>query len=337
MRVIIHYKDSSNKDAFEGVRVRKTLKGECENTDIEWFDLKCVDPDIAHFISPKDIALLRRFSKNGAKTVVSAFYAEHELGESYLKVDRYGRMSLRKNAIPMLNEANLVLVPSISIKKMCLDAGVHSEIKIAPPVVNTDRFEIDEMEKNLFLRYYGVSPERKYVLVTGNFRENRKINLLKGLARAFPKLRFYFFGSAYSYEDSLIRHYKYSSNENVKFSRIASDDIYRSAMLYASAYLVLSPLPDPVSIMEAFAAKTPVIALGDQSLNPNLIDGVTATLCESERTLIEALEKVQNGSDNGTEIAASAIANRNNLIRGGATLKSYYEKLLLEKEGNKDD
>ena len=334
MRVMIHFQNNPAHDSLEGVRLRKILKGECERNDIVWVDSKYANPDIAHFISSKDISILQRFSKNGSKTVVSALYAEHEIEDNFLVYDRLGRIELKKSGKRMLNEADLVLVPSIAAKKLLIDSGITSEIKVAPPVVNAERFDVDELEKQLFLRYFGVSPERKYILVTGNFKERRKINLVRGLAKAFPRIRFYFFGNATASSDPLIRHYKNRATDNLKFSRILSDDVYRSAMIHASAYLVISPLPDGIGIMEAFASKTPVIALGNQTLNPNLIDGITATICPTEKELIEALGLIEKGEEFNTTISAFAIASRNSLERGGATLKANYEKLLeIEKEG----
>ena len=308
--------------------MRKTLKGECERMGITWVDSKFANPDIAHVISSKDIGVLQRFSKNGSKTVVSALYCEHEIEDAFLNLDSYGRITLRKQGKRMLDEADLVLVPSPAAKKFLLSSGVTSEVKVAPAVVNTERFEVDELEKQLFLRYFGVSPERKYVLITGNFREKRKLNLVRGLAKALPKLRFYFFGSGTTGDLPIIRHYKNKAPDNLKISRILSDDVYRSAVIHASAYLVLSPLPDGIGIMEAFAAKTPVIALGDQTLNPNLIDGVTAVACPSEKELIEALDETQKGREFDTTISAFAIACNNNLEKGGKVLKANYEKLL---------
>ena len=64
MRVMIHFQNNPSHDAFEGIRVRKTLKGACEKQGIVWVDSKYANPDIAHFISSKDIGVLQRFSKN---------------------------------------------------------------------------------------------------------------------------------------------------------------------------------------------------------------------------------------------------------------------------------
>lgn len=338
MKVLIYYKQSANRDAFEGFRLRKTLKGECENVGIPWVDDKFASPEIAHFISIKDSGLLQRFSRIGVPTVLSAFYCEQEPTENYIKVDGYNRISLKPAAKHMMNQADLVLVPSLAMRKFALENGVTSEVKVAPPCVNPTRFDVGELESLLFLRYFGVAPERKYVLITGNFKEKRKIALVRGLAKALPKLRFYFFGASDGREESLIRHYKYSATENLKFSRVVSDDVYRSALVHAAAYLVLSPLPDTVATLEAFAAKTPVIAMGDQSMNPSLIDGVTATVCKNEAELLAALSNLQEGRPFETSISAFAIANTNNLAKGGKTLKTNYEKLLLkEKEGTKND
>ena len=337
MRVLIHYKPKSTHDAFEGIRIRKTLKGECESVGIQWTDNHYEPFDIAHFISFKDKGVLERLSQKSVKTVISAFYSERDRDACFLKTDRFGKIVLRKTAKAFLNEADAILVPSIPMKKYCEDNGIKSQVFVCPPPVNVDRFVLSDLESRLFLRYFGVSKERKYVLVTGNFYERKKLSLLLSLARSFPQMRFYFLGSAPSWGNFLIRHYQNKAPDNLRLSRVLNDDVYRSALKHASAYLSLSSLPDGTTIMEAFAAKTPVIAYGDQSLNPLLIDGITCHLCKSEKELIASLEEVYAGRQKETIISAFAIAKKNTIERSGPLLKAVYEYLMnkSKKEANK--
>ena len=107
MRVLIYYQPNSNRDAFEGDRLRKTLKGECESMGIEWVDSRYSKPDIAHFVSDKDLGLMRRMKAKGVKTVVSAFYCERDLDARMLIADPKGQFFLRPKAKKMLNEADI--------------------------------------------------------------------------------------------------------------------------------------------------------------------------------------------------------------------------------------
>ena len=51
MRVFIHYKTALNRETFEGSRLRKVLKGECEEAGVTWIDDIFAEPDIAHFLT----------------------------------------------------------------------------------------------------------------------------------------------------------------------------------------------------------------------------------------------------------------------------------------------
>ena len=332
MRVLIYYQPNSNRDAFEGDRLRKTLKGECESMGIEWVDSRYSKPDIAHFVSDKDLGLMRRMKAKGVKTVVSAFYCERDLDARMLIADPKGQFFLRPKAKKMLNEADAVLVPSIPLKKFCEKNGIKSKIFVSHPSVNPDRFVLSDIESVLFLRYFGVSKERKFVLITGNFYETKKLRTLLSLAKKMPKMRFYFLGYAPRYAELLVRHYKNKAPKNLKISRVLSDDVYRSAMKHASAYLMLSKLPDAAGMMEAFSAKTPVIALGNQDLNPLLINGVSGRIAKKEDALLQFLEEIYEGEGKETTHASFAIAKKNSIERSGAFLQSVYNLLLSEKK-----
>ena len=332
MRVLIYFNSRNERDVFEGARLRKTLKGACEAINVPWVDDKNSQADIAHFISPKDLPLLQKARKTGTKTVFSALYCESDLECSDLQVGRYGKLGLKKRAKAIMNAADLVLVPSVQGKKLLEANGVTTKIQVSPPPVNIPRFDLSDVESRLFLRYYGVSPERKFVLITGNFYERKEIELIRGLAKAMPRIRFYFFGETLPGDEFVIRHYKVRATPNLKFSRISGDDVYRSAMLHASAYLVLRPLPKGQTIMEAFAAKTPVIGFGNQELNSILIDGVTAHLAKTEKELIELIPELIEGRRADTTITAYAIACKSTLKRYGEMLLKEYNNLLAPKE-----
>ncbi|MCR5078642.1 MAG: glycosyltransferase [Bacilli bacterium] len=337
MKVLIYFNSKNPHDTFEGARLRKTLKGACESQDVPWVDDKSEHVEVAHFISEKDLPLLQKTKKGGTKTVVSALYCEEDLECAHLKIGRYGKIGLRKKAKALMNAADLVLVPSKQAKKLVEENGVSANVSVFPVPVNIPRFNLSDLESRLFLRYYGVSPERKFVMITGNFYERKKIDLIRGLAKALPKIRFYFFGETHPGDEFIVRHYKVRATPNLKFSKISGDDIYRSAMLHASAYLVLSPLPNGMTIMEAFAAKTPVIGFADQTLNPLLIDGVTAHMAATEKDLIDLIPAVAENRCEDTTVSAYAIASKSTLLRSGRLLLKEYNKLLSPPTPTKEE
>ena len=71
-----------------------------------------------------------------------------------------------------------------------------------------------------------------------------------------------------------------SKPKNVSLESLVADDIYRSALLRASIYLVLDDIPDVIGVMDAFSASCQVVCLGKQPLDDLLIDQKTCYMFE---------------------------------------------------------
>ena len=160
MKVFIHFKPRKAYDAFEGTRLRKTLKGACEVVDIPWVDSPQEDVALAHFLSPMDWSLMRSQQEKGVKAVVSAFYAEDDPNASFLVSDK-ALLKLSKTGKRMLDQADLVLVPDERMKAFAIDAGVQGPIEVLEPAVRMNRFSKNAAEKRIFRRYFGVPAEAK--------------------------------------------------------------------------------------------------------------------------------------------------------------------------------
>lgn len=331
MKVFIHYKPKRAESAFEGTRLRKNLKGECEEVDVTWTDNKLSDPDIAHFISPYDIALLRKFREKGVKTIVSAFYCERDPYASFIKLNRRG-MHLKKRAKAMLNEADLVLVPNEKIKDFAEKSGVSAPIAVVPASVNPERFVLAPLEREVFYRYFGVREDTKLVVCNGSYSEHAKLRSLIKIAKLCPQVRFYFFGFAGVGMGAVVRFYQNRAPENLTFAPLLEDDVYRSALERSSAYLVLNSLPDGVGLLEAFASKSVVIAMGDQSLNPLIVKDVSAFLVKNEQEVAEVIDNIYLGKGKDTIIASYAAAKKYSLAKQANTLKTTYEAVLKPQE-----
>lgn len=100
MRVFIHYKTALNRETFEGSRLRKVLKGECEEAGVTWIDDIFAEPDIAHFLTPRDEAMAVDAAWHSIPIVVSAFYAENDPYASFLDPKKpKPRLSLRERCV----------------------------------------------------------------------------------------------------------------------------------------------------------------------------------------------------------------------------------------------
>lgn len=328
MKVFIHYKPHNAADAFEGTRLRKTLKGACEVVDIPWVDSPQQGVDIAHFISPADLWLLKQQKDNGVKTVVSAFYAEDDPNASFLSPGK--KLQIQPRAKLLLNAADLVLVPDERMVKVCRDEGIESEIAVLGPAVRLNRFSKTATESKIFRRYFGVAPEEKIVVATGSYNDKKTINLIKKVAESCPTLEIYFFGAHGRFDPLKLgkKTARLRRSANLHFKDIVQDDVYRSALMNSLAYISNDSVrPDPVGTVEAFASQTQVVAFDSARPDPLLVENETCYFFPNPEKMGAYLTSLASGSAESTIDTAYLIAKTHNLISYGKELKKHYEAL----------
>ena len=328
MKVFIPYTSRKATEAFEGSRLRKTLKGACEVADISWVDSPRDKVDVAHFLSPSDHALLKDKKKEGVPCVVSAFYAEDDPLASFLTHSSKPKPTAR--ALAILNDADLVLVPSQRMKQFAIDSGVTARIEVLEPAVRINRFSNTATEARIFRRYFYVRPEEKIVVATGNYYDKKAFNLIKKTVKACPNLSFYFFGAT----DRLgfFRFIRgFGRPQNLHFLSIVQDDIYRSALMNSMAYIATeSNRPNAIGPMEAFASKTQVVAFESARSNPLLVEKESCYFFQTPEEMGKYLSSLNSGIAESTINSAYAIAKSHSLVHHGTKLKQFYESLIKE-------
>ena len=327
MKVCIHYPYRRGAESFEGARLRKTLKGACESVDIGWDDEPSSSTEIAHFLSPLDEKLLLKCKKNGIKTVLSCFYCENDRRASFLKS---GGKKIDPRSIRVMNEADLILVPTKAMADLSKKEGVISEIKILDIGVNLDRFSSKSVEANIFPRYFRVRPEEKFVMVVGSYADQKILKSLQKLAFLTPKLNFYFFGARSHVPFPILKNsLMKKSPRNLIYEPVVEDDVYRSALMRCVSYLLLDDEhPDQMALMDAFAAGAEVVAVGDQSINPILKGGENCLVFKTVEEASAAFSRLYLEKDKEIIMAGYAIAERSALPLFAKQLKEAYEKVL---------
>lgn len=337
MRVFIHYSPKRNRDTFEGTRLRKTLKGACELVGIEWLDFQSSPVDVAHFISPSDYSLLLAKKKEGVPTIVSACYSENDPSATFLDEDLAGKLYLKRAGRKILNEADLITVPSEPLKEALLANGISTPIIIMETAVNMDRFSKNSAERDIFLRYFRIHHGIKTVVSTGSYNDAKSIAFIKKVASLCPNLEFYFFGSSSVLDPLSLMKAAHSTKKtnNLHFCSLVQDDIYRSALMSSVAYIGNgSARPDAIAILEAFASKTQVVGISGNRDNPLLIDKETCFLFPDAESMAGYLNSLYNGKAKDTIMAAYDCAKSHSLLNLGKELSSLYRKIVSEKKGS---
>ncbi|MCR4562808.1 MAG: glycosyltransferase [Bacilli bacterium] len=339
MKTYIYFNPGAKNDCFEGTRLRKNIKGAMESTtNMVWIDSPYADYEILHLISPDDEVKGHEAKEDGKKLVVSALYTEGDPNARFFERNQTtGLYVLKPKAERLLEEADLVFVPDEACKKILTSANIKNpHIKILSPGVNLARFEKnDPLEKVTFYRYMRTPQNEFFVFSVLNYEDGEAITKINEIAEKLPKIRFFVVGLDHKGVPSnfLLRRLNKKSPKNITYSPILEDDVYRSAMINASIFLHFSsPFGQPISSLEAMAAKCQIYVYGSNYDGGTLEKDKNCRLFKDEAELIAEIEKFSPSNKSGTIMSAYKMAKANSLASVGEQLKGYYETLLTSED-----
>ena len=341
MKVLVSFQPNKKASEFEGARLRKTIKGALEMVGVEYTTSIVNKHDIVHLLSPEDENKITDAKENGVPVVVSALYCEDDPLASYLDhktKDGVRTTELTNEALRFLNKADLVLVPSAKAREFLVDSGVTSDISIMLPGINLSRFNFSrEDEKELFYRYFRADPKKKLVIGLGEYDMTMDgINSFINAAKICPDALFYYIGRETIpgvYNSLKIKKMMFSAPKNLKFITIVPDDIYRSALLNASLFVIPGyKTAGVISIVDAMAAKCQIIARKQAVFPDILVDGKTAYLGEFSETITSLIKDYLEEKIKPTTEEAYSYISKSNLRATGEQLKWFYiERINIKK------
>ena len=345
MKILVSFQPNNRKAVdFEGVRMRKTIKGALEMTGVDYIVSLVDSYDIMHLISADDDSKANDAIEDGTPLIVSALYSEDDRDASYLIYkSKDGKITkkVKPKAVKFLNKASLITVPSLEAKEMLIEAGVTSEIEILLPGVNISRFDFSRSdEKEIFFRYFRENKSKKLVVAVGEYDNNMDgINAFINAAKKCPDTIFYYFGSEAI--PGILQSFKISrlikkAPSNVKFKGLVPDDVYRSAMMNACIFMLPGyKTTGVVNIFDAMAAKCQIIARDKALFEGILQNGKTAYVAEYSETLTALVVDYLNGKIKPTIDEAYILAVDNSLENFGHKLKWLYQQQInLKKSRN---
>ena len=341
MKVLVSFQPNKKASDFEGVRLRKTIKGALEMVGVDYTTSIVERHDIVHLISPEDENKLNDAKENDIPVVVSALYCENDPLASYLEhktKDNERVTDLTAKAQRFLNKADLVLVPSEIAREFLVDKGVTADISVALPGINMSRFDFSrDDEKAIFYRYFREDPKRKLILGIGEYDGTMEgISSFVGAAKANPEALFYYIGRETIpgiYNSLKMKRLIMTAPKNLKFINVVPDDIYRSAMLNASLFVIPGyKTTGVISLMDAMAAKCQIIAR-KQAVYPDiLVDGKTAYLGQFSETITSLIKDFLDGKLKPTTEEAYNYVSKYNLRATGEQLRWFYlEQINIKK------
>lgn len=332
------YSNEKDESAFEGTRMRKNLKGALELSKVNYVSSFFASPDIIHLYSPAKDDVIKEAKEDGVKIVTSALYATRDPQCKFLEKTKNG-YELSKSAIKTFAASDLIFVPTFESKGYLSHYGFLSPVVVLTPGINLARFDgVDELERETFGRYVGLQKGQKYAISTGNYQDIEGIKRLSYLAKIHSNLRFFFFGGSernisYHEQKRLSKIY----GKNISFYGVVEDDIYRSAISGALAYLSLGTLPDYLSVLDAMSAKIPVYEITRPIYGNITKNEKTGYLRAEIENLDQCFSLGCKKEENTTIIEAYEFAKSMSLGALGKELVRNYENVLNSKENIPND
>ena len=342
MKILVSFQPNKKAPDFEGVRLRKTIKGALEMAGVDYTTSIVEKYDAVHLMTPDDENKLNDAKENNVPIIVSALYCESDPVASYLEYkskDGVRHVRLADRALRFLNKADLVLVPSLKARDLLVDSGVTTDISISQPGMNVSRFDFSrEDEKTLFFRYFREDTKKRLVVAVGEYDVNMDgINAYINAAKKCPDVLFYFIGREIVpgvFSSLKIKKMIANAPKNLKFTTVMPDDIYRSALLNAEVFVIPGYRPTgAISIVDAMGAKCQIIARKQAVFTDLVVDGKTGYLGEYSETISSLIKDYLEGKLKPTiEAAHTQVSEKNNLKVIGEQLKWFYvEQINIKK------
>lgn len=331
-RVLIYFPTKQNSINYEGVRFRKTLKGACELLGITYTDKPNRRFEICNILAarPKELAVWHRAKRAKRPVVVWALRCEND-PEARMLFNDGGTFKLLPDAFKILNEADLVLAPSIFAREFLREQGIERPMLVLADGINLARFNKDNVaEKALFNRYFKTKPTDNVVISTGGIDDDSGIEDVILIARLVPNAQFYYFAVN---DIKLLGSKRLSDLQklapvNLTISNLVPDDVYRSALMNASIFLEpAKKYASTISIMEAMASETQVIIRNKAFYKDGLINYDTCFVGADASSLAELIARYLKHEFPSKTAIAKQLVMQNDLPIFAQSVKEIFEKL----------
>jgi len=335
MKVFVHFQPRVLKDVYEGMRLRKNIKGALELSNIEIAKNSIDNYDVAHFLSIADEMKINDAIELGKPVVFSALMCESDPVAKITETTHDGEIRLSSRALRILNKVHVVIVPNKTGLDFLVAQGVKTKIVILSPGVNIARFEKnDQLEAELFYRYFRLNKNAKTVVAFGQYDSKEEIRNIVEIAKACPEFKFLYFGQAKHliFLPGKIRRLFRKSPKNLKFNPIIPEDVYRSVMMNASVFLIVNRRKyNAITMLDAVAAKCQIIGLGPIEYSAKVLDKGYAYIADTLPAVASDLKKFFAGELPSKSAKAYTIAKAESLTEIGKELERIYSSLISQK------
>lgn len=331
MKICVYFKPPEKYDNFEGARLRKNIKGALESVDVKYVSDIVASYDVLHIMSSDDEAMVYLAHDKGVPVVMSALYGENDR-TIRLTERRNEKIHLKRAARRVLNEVDLILVPTHSAFDFIKDEGITTPCAVVPFGSNKSRFALGgEIDTNLFYNYYQIDKNKRYfILIAGRRIKKNIVNQMIQIASKCKKDTFLYLTPNKNMKLYSARYReKIGIPKNLSFYSLASEEIYRSMIKNAEGLIVLDNKAFlSFEIIDAVSAKTPIFTVKPLYENEETYEPICPVIGEDIDDLADKITNFSRKEYTPQLVKAYNYASRQNLLKIGYDLKENYQELI---------
>ncbi len=291
--------------------------------------------DLAHVntIWAHSRALVRSYKKKGIPVVVHGHSTYEDFRESFAfwrLIEPWFDSNLRK----AYSLADLIVTPTPYSRDLIASYGFGVPITAISNGIDLAEYAPSEERKASFLRAFGLKADDPYVIGVGFPFVRKGIVEFFEVARRFPEIRFYWFGSLQKAITSHeVKRAIAHRPANAIMPGYVKGELIKGA--YEGALAMLFPSHEEtegIVVLEALASRTPLIVSEAGAFSPWLVDGVNCFKGHDVDSYVAALQRVIDGGYGEAMLQKGyETARERDLSKVGAALREAYSGLLLKK------
>jgi len=272
----------------------------------------------------------------------------HTLYKDYVHYITKGRLPnisadmARRYSRLFCNSCDMLVTPTDKTRDLLLEYDVERPIEVIPTGIDIEQFSQtpgDALRIAALRAELRIGPNERLILYVGRIAKEKSIDsIIRHLPEYFKTHKNEKFlivggGPLRNELEELARQYGIG-NKVVFAGERPWEEVslfYKMASVFISASLSET---QGLTFIEAMAAKIPVVAKKDRSVEKLIIDGFSGCLFEEDSQIPSVLHKIQTDSDFRNEQIANAyeIASQNSSAQFAVKMEQMYEKTIREYE-----
>lgn len=341
MKVLIYFQDADTiRQSGIGRAMSHQLKA-LKEAGVQTTTDKNDTYDIAHINTywAKSHRVLRKAKKKGIPVIVHGHSTREDFRNSF---------RLWKAAAPIYNHqlkymysrADLIITPTPYSQRLIEKYGYGTKVVNVSNGIDMASYAPNKEAQKAFRERFGIKENEKFVMGVGFPFQRKGIFDFFEVAKAFPDVKFIWFGSLARILTPLknLKAIKHRPSNVIMAGYCKGNVIHGAYQTAACLFFPSYEETEGIVVLEALASRCPLVVRDIGVYEGWVKDGVDGHLCKNNEEFIKAISSLlADGErkeilDKGYEIAA-----KRDLKYIGQELKGYYQELLEEKKKQPSD